>query len=111
MSYPRGSLVRSVHDGYNAEGSDTWPYMRTPSVVAVPPQALEHRSLPASPVPADAYRMVVKEDLLGRIVGVPKHVFKVREQTKLLLFVGVAAGAILLLDLSVRLLASSARRQ
>lgn len=56
-----------------------------------------------------AYTKLVKSTMLPMTtIGVPKHVFKVRETTKLLLFLGVAAGGILLLDLSARLIVSIA---
>jgi hypothetical protein len=59
-----------------------------------------------------AYAKLVKSTMLPfSTLGVPKHVFKVRETTKLLLFLGVAAGGILLLDLSARLLISIAHNK
>jgi hypothetical protein len=58
------------------------------------------------------YAKLVKSTMLPfSALGVPKHVFKVRETTKLLLFLGVAAGGILLLDLSARLLISIAHNK
>jgi hypothetical protein len=56
-----------------------------------------------------AYTKLVKSPMLPfTMLGIPTHVFKVRETTKLLLFMGVAIGGVLLLDLSARLLVSIA---
>lgn len=58
------------------------------------------------------YTKLVKSTMLPfHTLGVPKHVFKVRETTKLILFLGVAAGGVLLLDLSARLLISIAHNK
>jgi hypothetical protein len=52
--------------------------------------------------------LVKSSELTGATFGVPKHVFKVRETTKLLLFVGFAVGGVLLVDMTARLLVSIA---
>lgn len=58
------------------------------------------------------YTKLVKSSMLPfSAVGLPKHVFKVRETTKLLLFLGVAVGGVLLLDLSARLIVSIAHNR
>jgi hypothetical protein len=57
----------------------------------------------------NAYTKLVKSPMLPfSAVGLPKHVFKVRETSKLLLFLGAAIGGILILDLSARLIVSIA---
>lgn len=56
------------------------------------------------------YNHVATGDLTGTILGVPQGVFKVREVTKLLMFAGLAAGTILLLDVSSRFLVSMSQR-
>lgn len=59
-----------------------------------------------------AYTKLVKSSTLhNSFLGVTKHVFKVREGTKLILFLGAAAGGILLLDLTARLLISIAHNR
>lgn len=62
--------------------------------------------------PENAYSKLIKSPALSlSTMGVPKHVFKVREATKLILFLGLAAGSVLLLDLTVRLLISIAHNK
>jgi hypothetical protein len=59
-----------------------------------------------------SYTKLVKSATLPLYtMGVPKHVFKVRETSKLILFLGAAAGGIILLDLSARLLISIAHNK
>jgi hypothetical protein len=59
-----------------------------------------------------SYEKLVKSSMLPfSTLGVPKHVFKVRETTKLIMFLGVAIGGVLLLDLSAKLLISIAHNK
>lgn len=47
-------------------------------------------------------------DLTGTVIGVPKHVFKVRETTKLILFAGAAIMFVVALDMSTKMISSAA---
>ncbi len=56
------------------------------------------------------YTKLVRDDIPSKITGFPKHVLKVQEVTKLLLFVGLAAGSIILLDISAKFLIVAASK-
>lgn len=86
------------------------PYLAPPPAAAYPSQSQYVGD--QSPPDYSAYTKLVKSAAVTQsITGVPKHVFKVRETTKLLLFLGVAAGGILMLDLTARLLISIAHNK
>jgi hypothetical protein len=93
-----------------AEGPD----QRQTQIFATTTVPQTHATFDSEPQSKDgedqgAYTKLVKSPMLPFMtMGVPTHVFKVRETTKLLLFMGVAIGGILLLDLSARLLVSIA---
>jgi hypothetical protein len=115
--------VSHVHDGSAAQDDPSelferrrprsGPYAEVPSSALVSTGARQQVPLPQAPpsyqqqpqqVINDKYTRLVKTDISSTIMGVPKHVFKVKEVTKFLLFVGMAAGSILLIDVSAKFL-------
>lgn len=99
-------MVRTVHDGAACmQPCDNWPYMQAPQQQrAVDPPIADAQVRPES---SGAYTKLVKSVMLPiTTLGLPKHVFKVRETTKLLLFASVAIGGVLALDLAARLIVS-----
>jgi hypothetical protein len=109
--YWRASRVSDVHDGYRLEEAENWPFMRTPLNAPQPPPQRPlavPAPLPAQAVSEDPYTTLSQADVLKTSIGISKDVFKVREVTKLLLFVGLAAGSILFLDISIRLIIATA---
>lgn len=47
-------------------------------------------------------------DFPGTFIGIPKHVFKIRETTKLILFAGLAVLLVVALDMSTKMISSAA---
>lgn len=134
------SVVHGDFSNNMLEPTGRWPYMQTaqggalarlapPNTAMVPdvpskscdssimPQQQQQMQLmqpdtEAAPAVDGAYKKLIQSTMLPlSLIGVPKHVFKVRETTKLLLFMGVAAGGIILLDLSLKLVTQVANQK
>ena len=120
-SFGRGGYVTQVHSG---SGNMPQPSLHH----FAPLQQQQQQSPPPPPNDYDnrlkaliaeleelkkdnAYRKVNDSDTIHTLFGVPKHVFKVREVTKLLLFASAAFAGILLIDLTVRLVLISQKKQ
>ena len=57
----------------------------------------------------DEYTHLMEDaDVPGALFGVPKHVFNIRETTKLILFAGVAILVVVALDMSTKMVSSAA---
>ena len=76
-----------------------------------PPPQTQVRVEPAPDFQApDAYTKLVKSpSFVPSLIGLPKHVLKVRETSKLLLFIGFASAGLLMLDMSTKLILAIAK--
>ena len=122
MSSPRMTAVTEVHDDPTQpedDPADIFHQRRLrsgPYTEPLPPRMrqVQQRQEQIEEIAPSRYTKLVKDDISSKIMGVPKHVFKVKEVTKFLLFVGAAAGAVLLLDVSAKFLiavANNSKRQ
>jgi hypothetical protein len=125
--FMNAGMVSTVHGGAaQLTEYDRWPYMRPITTLGAPNKEIERegekerererekrresaedekeKEEPGSEY--SAYTKLVKSTTIPTALGIPKHVFKVRETTKLLLFLGIAVGGIVLLDLTSKLIVS-----
>lgn len=113
----RSSRVRDVHHQVNKPSYDDrrpWLYEQHDERLPVPHHLHHPPPPPLEPTEQtpNAYTKLVKSTGLPLgVLGVPKHVFKVQETTKLLLFISVAAGSVIFLDLCTKLLVTINNRK
>ena len=115
MATPRMTPVFEVHDdNLKDDPSELFTIQRRLRSGPYQEPLPQPQPQPQQPIPMDhetlKYTRLVKDDISSKIMGVPKHVFKVKEVTKLLLFVGLAASSIVLLDVSAKFLIAMAKR-